>query len=82
MQITNVSTNMDSRSGKRAIRCKDGVILGNDTRSTWGYAINGKNVTKVFPLTKDKRIAMTCYGLIGDFQALARIKVEGLPSDP
>ena len=56
-----------------AIRCKNGVVLGNDTRSTWGYAINGKNVTKIFPLTKDKRIAMTCYGLIGDFQALARI---------
>ena len=56
-----------------AIRCKNGVILGNDTRSTWGYAINGKNVTKIFSLTKDKRIAMTCYGLIGDFQALARI---------
>lgn len=56
-----------------AIRCKDGIVLGNDTRSTWGYAINGKNVAKVFPLTKDKRIAMSCYGLIGDFQALARI---------
>lgn len=56
-----------------AIRCKDGVVLGNDTRSTWGYGINGKKVAKVFPLTKDKRIAMSCYGLIGDFQALSRI---------
>jgi proteasome beta subunit len=56
-----------------AIRCKDGVVIGNDTRSTWGYSINAKNVAKVFPLTKDKRIAMSCYGLIGDFQALSRI---------
>ncbi len=56
-----------------AIRCKDGVVLGNDTRSTWGYGVNGKNVAKVFPLTKDKRIAMSCYGLTGDFQALSRI---------
>ncbi|MHA1646845.1 MAG: proteasome subunit beta [Promethearchaeota archaeon] len=56
-----------------AIRCKDGVVLGNDTRSTWGYTVNDKNVTKIFPLTKDKRIAFSCYGLVGDFQALARI---------
>ena len=56
-----------------AIRCKDGVVLGNDCRSTWGYTVNSKKVTKLFPLTKDHRIAMTCYGLVGDFQALARI---------
>lgn len=56
-----------------AIRCKDGVVLGNDTRSTYGYTVDGKNVAKIFPLTKDGRVAMTCYGLIGDFQALARI---------
>ncbi len=56
-----------------ALRCKDGVVLGNDLRSTYGYTVDGKNVTKIFPLTKDGRVAMTCYGLIGDFQALARI---------
>ncbi len=56
-----------------AIRCKDGVVLGNDTRSTWGYTVNNKNVKKIFPITKDKKIAISCYGLIGDFQALARI---------
>lgn len=56
-----------------AIKCKDGVILGNDTRSTYGYTVDNKNVTKIFPLAKDGRIAMTCYGLIGDFQALSRV---------
>jgi 20S proteasome alpha/beta subunit len=56
-----------------AIRCKNGVVLGNDTRSTWGYTVDNKNVAKIFPLTADGRIAMTCYGLIGDFQALSRI---------
>ena len=56
-----------------AIKCKDGVILGNDTRATWGYTVANKNVTKIFPLTKNGKIAMTCYGLIGDFQALSRI---------
>jgi proteasome beta subunit len=56
-----------------AIRCKDGVVLGNDTRSIWGYTVNSKNVKKIFTLTKDKRIAMSCYGLTGDFQALSRI---------
>lgn len=56
-----------------AIRCKDGVVLGNDTRNTWGYTVNNKNVAKIFPITKDGRVAMSCYGLIGDFQALSRI---------
>jgi proteasome beta subunit len=56
-----------------AVRCKDGVVLGNDTRNTWGYTVNNKYVSKIFPLTADKRIAMSCSGLVGDFQALARI---------
>lgn len=56
-----------------AIRCKDGVVLGNDTRVIYGYTVNHKNVKKIFPLTKDKRIAMSCYGLTGDYQALSRI---------
>ena len=56
-----------------AMRCKDGVILANDTRSTWGYTVNNKNVEKIFPITKDGRVAMSCYGLIGDFQALSRV---------
>jgi proteasome beta subunit len=56
-----------------AIKCKDGVVLGNDTRNTWGYTVNDKNVRKMFTLTADKRIAISCSGLIGDFQALARI---------
>ncbi|MHA1520086.1 MAG: proteasome subunit beta [Promethearchaeota archaeon] len=56
-----------------AIRCKDGVILGNDTRSTWGYTVNSKNTNKIFPITKDGMVAISCYGLIGDFQALSRI---------
>jgi proteasome beta subunit len=56
-----------------AIKCKDGVVLGNDTRVIWGYTVNNKDVKKVFPLTKDKRIAMSCSGLVGDFQALSRI---------
>ena len=47
-----------------AIRCKDGVVLGNDTRSTWGYTVNNKNVKKIFSLTKDKKIAITGIGIV------------------
>ena len=56
-----------------AIKCSDGVVLGNDTRTSWGYTVSNKNVKKIFPLTADKRIAMSCSGLVGDFQALSRI---------
>ncbi len=56
-----------------AIKCSDGVVLANDTRVIWGYTVNNKHVKKIFPLTADKKIAISCSGLVGDFQALARI---------
>jgi proteasome beta subunit len=54
-----------------AIKCKDGVVLGNDRRATWGYTVTNKSTKKVFPLTD--YIGMSCYGLIGDFQILVKI---------
>ena len=54
-----------------AIKCKDGVILGNDRRATWGYTVTNKRTQKVFKITEN--IGITCYGLIGDFQVLIKI---------
>ena len=54
-----------------AIKCKDGVVLGNDRRATWGYTVTNKSTQKVFKITD--YIGLTCYGLIGDFQILVRI---------
>lgn len=54
-----------------AIKCKDGVVLGNDRRATWGYTVTNKSTQKVFKITE--YIGLTCYGLIGDFQILVRI---------
>lgn len=54
-----------------AVKCKDGVVLGNDRRATWGYTIVNKSTRKVFKITEN--IGITCYGLIGDFQILVRI---------
>jgi proteasome beta subunit len=54
-----------------AIKCKDGVVLGNDRRATWGYTVTNKFTQKVFKITD--YIGLTCYGLIGDFQVLVRI---------
>ncbi|MHA1731235.1 MAG: proteasome subunit beta [Promethearchaeota archaeon] len=54
-----------------AIKCKDGVVLGNEERNTWGYTVTSKSTKKVFSLTD--RIGITCAGLIGDFQMLVRI---------
>ncbi|MFW9784801.1 MAG: proteasome subunit beta [Candidatus Heimdallarchaeota archaeon] len=53
------------------IKCKDGVVLGNDRRATWGYTVTNKNTKKVFKITE--HIGMAAYGLIGDFQILVRI---------
>lgn len=54
-----------------AIKCKDGVVLGNDRRATWGYTVTNKSTRKVFKITE--YIGMAAYGLIGDFQILVKI---------
>jgi len=54
-----------------AIKCKDGVVLGNDRRATLGYTVTNKSTKKVFPLTD--HIGLSAYGLIGDFQILVKI---------
>jgi len=54
-----------------AIKCKDGVVLGNDRRATWGYTVTNKSTKKVFKITD--YIGMAAYGLIGDFQILVKI---------
>jgi len=53
------------------IKCKDGVVLGNDRRATWGYTVTNKSTRKLFKITE--HIGMACYGLIGDFQILVKI---------
>ncbi|TFG03032.1 MAG: proteasome subunit beta [Promethearchaeota archaeon] len=54
-----------------AIKCKDGVVLGNDNRATWGYTVINKSTKKVFKITEN--IGIAAYGLIGDFQILVKI---------
>jgi proteasome beta subunit len=53
------------------IKCKDGVVLGNDNRATWGYTVANKSTKKVFKITD--HIGLAAYGLIGDFQILVKI---------
>ena len=54
-----------------AIKCKDGVVLGNDRRATWGYTVINKSTKKLFKITD--HIGLAAYGLIGDFQFLVRV---------
>ncbi|MHA1436387.1 MAG: proteasome subunit beta [Promethearchaeota archaeon] len=54
-----------------AIKCKDGVVLGNDNRATWSYTVMNKSTKKVFKITDN--IGLAAYGLIGDFQILVKI---------
>jgi len=54
-----------------AIKCKDGVVLGNDRRATWGYTVINKSTKKLFKITD--YIGLAAYGLIGDFQFLIRV---------
>ena len=54
-----------------AIKCKDGVVLGNDRRATWGYTVINKSTKKLFKITD--HIGLAAYGLIGDFQFIVRV---------
>jgi len=53
------------------IKCKDGIVLGNDRRATWGYTVTNKNTQKLFRITDN--VGMAAYGLIGDFQFVSRV---------
>jgi len=53
------------------IKCKDGVVLGNDRRATWGYTVTNKTTQKLFKITNN--VGMAAYGLIGDFQFVSRV---------
>ncbi len=53
------------------IKCKDGVVLGNDRRATWGYTVTNKSTQKLFKITEN--VGMAAYGLIGDFQFVSRV---------
>ena len=67
------------------IICKDGVVLGSDTRATMGYLIADKRAQKIYQV--DEKLGMTTAGLVGDNQALIRImkaqlslsKLDGRP---
>ncbi len=58
-----------------AIKCKDGVVLGNDNRITnlGGYMVTSKNTKKIFKLTD--HVATTVSGLPADFQTVVKIIV-------
>ncbi|MBN2154427.1 MAG: proteasome subunit beta [Candidatus Lokiarchaeota archaeon] len=58
-----------------AIKCKDGVVLGNDNRVTslGGYMVTSKNTKKIFKLTD--KVATTVSGLPADFQTVVKIIV-------
>ncbi len=51
-----------------AIKCKDGVVLGSDTRVTAGYFIAHKSGKKIFKI-KD-HLAVTIAGVVADAQAI------------
>ena len=54
-----------------AIKCKDGVVLGADTRVTAGYYIAHKHGKKIHMITP--YIAITIAGVVADAQAIINI---------
>jgi len=53
------------------IVCKDGVVLGTDTRVTMGYFVAHKRGKKVFKI--DDHLAMTIAGTVADAQNVVEI---------
>jgi proteasome beta subunit len=54
-----------------AIVCKDGVVIGTDTRVTMGYFVAHKHGKKVYPI--DEHLAMTIAGVVADAQNVVEI---------
>lgn len=51
--------------------CKDGVVLGTDTRATLGYFVAHKRAKKVYQI--DDHLAMTIAGAVADAQTVVEI---------
>jgi len=51
--------------------CKDGIVLGTDTRATMGYFVAHKHAKKVYQL--DDHLAMTIAGGVADAQNVVEI---------
>ena len=54
-----------------AVACKDGVVIGTDTRVTMGYFVAHKQGKKVYKL--DEHLAMTIAGVVADAQNVVEI---------
>jgi proteasome beta subunit len=54
-----------------AVKCKDGVVIGADTRVTAGYYIAHKHGKKIHKITPN--IALTIAGVVADAQAIIDI---------
>jgi proteasome beta subunit len=51
--------------------CKDGIVLGTDTRATLGTFVAHKKAKKVFPI--DDHVAMTIAGGVADAQSVVEM---------
>jgi proteasome beta subunit len=53
------------------IVCSDGVVIGADTRATWGTLIANSETRKIFKI--DNNLGLTVAGTVGDAQEIIRI---------
>jgi len=67
MQEQNVTKTGTTTLG---IVCKDGVVIGTETRATMGHLIAHKETKKLYQI--DEHLALATAGLVGDLQVLAR----------
>ena len=51
--------------------CRDGIVLGTDTRATMGTFVAHKHAKKVYPI--DEHVAMTIAGGVADAQSVVEI---------
>ncbi|MGO9645977.1 MAG: proteasome subunit beta, partial [Candidatus Bathyarchaeia archaeon] len=51
--------------------CRDGIVLGTDTRATLGTFVAHKRAKKVYPI--DDHVAMTIAGGVADAQSVVEI---------
>ncbi|MFT4326165.1 MAG: hypothetical protein ACMXYK_01555 [Candidatus Woesearchaeota archaeon] len=54
-----------------AIKCRDGVVLAADKRTTRGHEVVNRNKAKVLPLTDN--VMMTTAGVVSDIQRIVKV---------
>jgi len=70
-QRSNLPKYVQTGTTTMGLVCRDGIVLGTDTRATLGTFVAPKHAKKVYPI--DEHVAMTIAGGVADVHSVVEV---------